>query len=59
MQQLPQTVNILLSEWNRIEIQEGALYCQKPNEPRQLILPSKLKPIISCMLKWVKRGQSK
>ena len=46
MQGLPQKAKIIFQKWSRLEIHEGALHCQKPNEPRQLILLSKLKPLV-------------
>ena len=44
--QSPRESKILLREWDNLQVQEDILYRQKQQQPRQLILPSKLKPLV-------------
>ena len=44
--QLPEESKILLQEWDNLWVHEDILYRQKQQQPRQLILPSKLKPLV-------------
>ena len=36
---------IFLPEWDNLQVHEDILYCQNQQQLRQLILPSKLKPL--------------
>ena len=44
--QLPRESRILLREWDNLQVHEDILYRQKKQQPGQLILPSKLKPVV-------------
>ena len=44
--QLPRQSKILLRDWDNLQVHEDILYHQKQQQPRQLILPSKLKPLV-------------
>ena len=48
--QLPRESKILLGEWDNLQMHEDILYRQKQQQPRQLILPSKLKPLVHSEL---------
>ena len=43
---LPRESKILLREWDNLQVHDDILYHQKQQQPRQLILPSKLKPLV-------------
>ena len=51
--QLLKESKTLLREWENLQVHEDILYCQKQQQPRQLILPSKLKPLVYNELTWV------
>ena len=44
--QLPRESKIVFREWNNLQVHEDILYRQKQQQSRQLILPSKLKPLV-------------
>ena len=42
----PENLKSFLREWDNLQVHEDMLYHQKQQQPRQLILPSKLKPLV-------------